>query len=552
MVLIKIGFILLCHEQPSHIEKLLKLPFFRSPDVKLYVHFDANASIYQYRDLALQELSLDNVNVLDDRVVCRWGEYSLVDATLRAIEYGLDDKHFRADYFYLISGSCFPIKPLSSLQKFLLNNPFYDFIEAVDPAIGKWAVGGHELERVRRHYPFNFQKQRLRFEAFTKFQKLLKISRRMPEGFKLRFGSQWFCIRRESAVDVTEYLRQDRIRKFLKHSWIPDEFAIQSAIATVGDEHEISKETLTYYEFRSDGKPLILYDDHERHLLRQPHFFARKRSQRADLLLEAFSQATPTDHRPRSRVSKSMTPTGHFRLHQKLLSGSSAIGNVKSETYNPMDLNRKDYWVVTGTSRDYIRAVMRTIRSWRQHCAYDYLFDKNMLVPAHERSSFEGFSEKDLARRNYNPRSFLYEVVQNNDHNVLFALDPTDIPEVIEHVRRDRRARVIVVEPPVGDLTKRRILRLSDGDIPAFMGFESADIRDGVHAFFAQGHTGLSDVWLADTLPKKASPAQPTLCTIDNLETAMGGVADCVRAACESIKIEDIYSTEHLDLLRKI
>ena len=571
----KVAFIVLCHGPVDGVLELLNLPYFRNDAIKLYVHYDRKSGAKNADRLRKETTSLKNVVVLDQQINCRWGEYSLVEATLLGLEAAVNDSEFVPEFCYLISGSCFPIKPFEALQSYLLANLNKDFIEAVDPQVKQWSVGGYETERLRLYYPFNFQTQRSLFEASGAIQRFLRISRRLPPAINIRFGAQWFCLRRETARLTVAYLRKKGVRRFFKASWIPDESAIQSTVATVRFQHENAGFSLTYYEFNSAGRPITFYDDHVDHLAKQPHFFARKRSHDAQRLIEAFSLRTAKDNGERIRPDRILKPTGQFRLHQKVFASASAIGNRPEEPFNPLIQNRNDYWVVTGTSPAFVRAVLRKVRKWELHCPYDYLFDKDRLVPAHERleleyltgkdsalsahelSKFNGYSQEDTARRNYSPLSFLFEVLQNQDSQVIFALDPTDMPLIVDHIRRDRHAHLIAVDPPFDNLTEKRIFRLTDEEAEGFQDLRGTMLRDAIFSHFEKGHTELLTAWsqlpaVVENKKGEKVPPPPTLCSMTPLAESTGGIADCLKSAVQEINLEDVFSESHLKLISNL
>src|SRR5687768_5537261 len=116
----KIAILLLCHEAPSAVIECLSSPFFASPDLKVYIHYDASRSEQERRALEGGIPAGVQAAFVEDRVRCRWGTQGLVTAAQRALRTSLDDPDFAADYLALISASCTPIRPLSSLQEFLV------------------------------------------------------------------------------------------------------------------------------------------------------------------------------------------------------------------------------------------------------------------------------------------------------------------------------------------------------------------------------------------------------------------------------------------------
>jgi hypothetical protein len=143
---------------------------------------------------------------LDDALHCRWGEYSLVEATLRLMRAALADDAFAPTTCSLRAGSCRPIRPLECLQDFLRERAGVDFIQAHDISRSRWTKDGLEQERFEYYFPFNYATQRHWFERATALQRLLGVRRRLPPGLKPHFGSQWFCLTRATALGVAQAL----------------------------------------------------------------------------------------------------------------------------------------------------------------------------------------------------------------------------------------------------------------------------------------------------------------------------------------------------------
>ena len=59
----------------------------------------------------------ENVTVLPDPVVTSWGGWSLVDATLKLMQFAR--QHFEFDYFQLLSETCMPVRPIEHFEAFL-------------------------------------------------------------------------------------------------------------------------------------------------------------------------------------------------------------------------------------------------------------------------------------------------------------------------------------------------------------------------------------------------------------------------------------------------
>jgi Core-2/I-Branching enzyme len=449
----KIAIVLLCHEAPRQVAKRLAAPFFQSGDVKVYIHYDAQRPLAKLEELKKALPPELQCQVLDDRVKCKWGEYSLVEATHRLMQAALADPGFDATHLVLMSASCVPIRPLSSLQAYLQSRPGIDFIQAQDISQKRWVKDGLEAERYQYYFPFNYITQKSLFERFTALQRDMKIRRKKPEDLTIHFGSQWFCLTRETASEVSEELKQPALKTFFKHSWIPDEFAIQSLVAKVRKPAQIAGFNLTYYEFDERGRPLILDNGHFPHLLRQPFFFARKLAAEAAQLhaeIDEFTSQPETDFSYFEHVgSATIDYQRHLILATTRKNLRSSLGSTKDMWRGPMDSNSRDYYVVHASSRRWLVQVMRAARlgSGSALPLFDLPFDEYRPEWA-EQPGYFGFGAQDRYRRDHDPSAYLFEMVHcHAAQPAAFGLDLRRSGWIRDFVRWDSNATLVNCDP---------------------------------------------------------------------------------------------------------
>lgn len=449
----KIAVLLLCHESPALVAGRLGSPFYNSPDVKVYIHYDGRRDEESLGRLTRALPPQVQVSVLTDRVTCGWGEYSLVEAAHRLMKAALSDPDFEPDYLALISGSCLPIRPLASLQEYLRRRNGIDFIQAVDVSQRSWVRGGLERERYQLYFPFNFQTQRRLFEHATKWQQRWKVQRKMPADLRVHFGSQWFCLTRRTAAAVSERLSEPELHRFFSQSWIPDEFAIQTLVAAVQRPAFIAGHNLTYYEFDDQGRPLVLDNGHLEHLKRQPFFFARKVSPYADELvadIDAYVAQPELDYSYFSRMGHATNDYQRFLARALTVRTARAhVGNIEDTWRGVMDYNRRPYYVLYSASSRFLQQLLQEARGTAHLPIFDYLFDPAQLVPAVETGSWFGLQSGMRARRDHDPGAFLREVVTvDGSQPTAFALDPATPCWARSFVLWDPNATLVCCDPP--------------------------------------------------------------------------------------------------------
>ncbi|NIZ09102.1 DUF5928 domain-containing protein [Pseudooceanicola sp. HF7] len=273
-----IAFILLCHKDPEGIieqaQRLTAVGDYMS------IHFDARAKPAHYQKI--REALKDNPNVTfsHKRAKCGWGEWSLVQATLYAVQTAIRDFP-KATHFYMLSGDCMSIKTAEYAHAFL-DREEVDYIESFDFFDSGWIKTGIKEERlIYRHY-LNERKHKFWFYKFLDWQRRLGLTREIPEDIQVQIGSQWWCLRRRTIEAVLEFCdTRDDVMRFFRTTWIPDETFFQTVVRHLVAEKELRTRTLTFLMFTDYGMPVTFYNDHYDLLLGQDFLFARKISPEA-------------------------------------------------------------------------------------------------------------------------------------------------------------------------------------------------------------------------------------------------------------------------------
>ena len=277
---IHVGFIILAHSRFERVDAVSR--FLLKEGSPVTIHFDRRAD--KNKITALKPLS--DRRIISD-YACRWGDISLIRATLAALRIHLQDNP-DVTHVQLLSESCLPIKPISALKEHLSQYPDYDFINLQKLSEDDWITGGLAYERFAFYHPFNWVSHKTLFDLSVRVQKLLKIQRKIPFGLSLYVGSQWWCLKRSTISYLLTSAVAKRLEQFMRWSWIPDESYFQTLIADYKGNKV--KSNLTLSGFDRNGKPYQFYDDHSELLESVPQFFARKIWKGSDRLYAHFLQ----------------------------------------------------------------------------------------------------------------------------------------------------------------------------------------------------------------------------------------------------------------------
>ncbi|MGR3502004.1 DUF5928 domain-containing protein [Pseudaestuariivita sp.] len=274
----KIAFILLCHKDPEAVIKQAQR--LTAAGDYMAIHFDARASAKAFAEITRTLKDNPRVVFATRREKCGWGEWSLVQATLNAIQAAAE-AFPDASHFFMLSGDCMPIKSAEYIHQFL-DDRACDFIESHDYFESNWIKTGWKEERLIYRHWFNERTQKKAFYAMFEAQKRLGLTRAIPDDIQVMIGSQWWCLRRRTVEAILDFVAERRdVVRFFKTTWIPDETFFQTIVRHLVPATEIENRTLTFLMFSDYGMPVTFYNDHYDLLLSQDYLFARKISPEA-------------------------------------------------------------------------------------------------------------------------------------------------------------------------------------------------------------------------------------------------------------------------------
>ena len=228
----KLAFLILCHTLPDQLNKLLTV--LDHPDCTCFVHVDRKSQI------SSQIIKRDNIIILPDefRVDVGWGTFSQVEASYDLLHYAR--KHADFDYYWLISGQCFPIKPIEEILLHLGSNTGANYINLFPSKNSGLGYANNYDKRNEILFPkFLFGRKivhrimrRLWVETTGGYNRTFRIFKRKSLGStKFYFGSSWWCVTGSFADWVIEYLEKNPdYYHFFGKSSCPDECFYQTLL----------------------------------------------------------------------------------------------------------------------------------------------------------------------------------------------------------------------------------------------------------------------------------------------------------------------------------
>ncbi|MFC7703047.1 DUF5928 domain-containing protein [Plastorhodobacter daqingensis] len=436
----QIAFILLCHKDPEGI--IAQARRLTAAGDYLAIHFDGNASSDDYARLREALDGNPSVTFARRRAKCGWGEWSLVQATLNAVEAAVA-AFPRASHFYMLSGDCMPIKSARYVREFL-DADDVDYIESFDFFKSDWIKTGIKRERlIYRHY-FNERKNKWLFYASMNLQQRLGLERDIPADIEVMIGSQWWCLRRQTIEAILTFIRSRRdVMRFFRTTWIPDETFFQTLVRHLVPDREIRTRTLTFLLFSDYGMPAVFYDDQFDLLISQNYLFARKISPDAKRLKAQLAELY-------------VTPDAQFQISDegrnlyRFLTGRGRVGRRFAPRFweSEASLGReRELMVIVCKKWHVAKRLTERIRQMTDVPALDYLFNED----AAELPDLGGI-QTTLSKRTRHRRALMRMLFDYHGTNrMVICIDPANI-ELLHDFCSDRcTTRIIEIQCSFSD-----------------------------------------------------------------------------------------------------
>jgi hypothetical protein len=437
---VTVGFIMLCHTALERAAQIART--WADQGCPIVLHIDSNAG-----EAAITRLKTDLADLPQVRFVpsrrCEWGTFSLVEATQDAAAVMLAEFP-RVRHVFLASGSCFPLRPVAELEAHLAARPDTDFIESVTTADVGWTIGGLDVERFTLRFPFSWRRHRRLFDAYVRVQRSVGFKRRIPVGLVPHLGSQWWCLTRRTLKAIIDHPRRAEFDRYFRRVWIPDESYFQTLVRLVSDH--VESRSLTLSKFDHLGKPHVFYDDHLPLLRKSDCFVARKAWPHAERLYQAFLDPVKL-----AAVPVTPDPGKIDRLFAKAVErrtrGRPGLFNQSrfplGDTETP--LTAAPYTVLEGFG-----ALFENFDDWLRRVSgvapHGHLFAPDRVGFSGGVTSFSGALSDSASLRDYNPQSFLTNLIWNTrGARQVFRFGPEDTQEIAGFLARDANAQVLAI-----------------------------------------------------------------------------------------------------------
>jgi hypothetical protein len=278
----RIGFAILTHSDPEQMHRLISAltRMFNRPSIAIHHDF-SQCPLDQKR-------FPDNVRFVRSWVKTAWAAPTLIDAMLLAVRT-LYQMPGAPDWFVLLSGACYPIKPAGKIIEDFQSARCDAFIDhtwvrpedSADPEVQL----GLEWHWVK-YIPVPFLPRHVGIEVRRRIRLPHWASKpflpwgQTAEGREIRCyrGSQWFSANWKAAeFMLKDSALQRTLWRYYRHAFLPDEGFFQSLLA---NEPSLvcTNDYKRYIDWQNRGEalPNVLRPDDWPRLMKSPAHFARK------------------------------------------------------------------------------------------------------------------------------------------------------------------------------------------------------------------------------------------------------------------------------------
>ena len=271
----KHAILIMAHNEYRHLKHLVE---YFNHECYVFIHFDKKGTCTE-EEISEAKNWLNVIQVYKKFSV-HWGGFSMLKCELFLLREALVKSD--ADYFHLLSGQDYPIKPLEHFLNHFERNKGHDFVSFVHLPHPQWQ--NNTYSRFTYFYPFDFFKHGIRYskiiDKIKSLQNKFHYKRRIPDQFEhLYGGSQWFSLTRESVSMILDYTSRKRsFLNRLKWTFAPEECYIQTVAKNILPKEKIIRSNMRFirWVFENDNKPSNLGIEHFYLLASSNMLIARK------------------------------------------------------------------------------------------------------------------------------------------------------------------------------------------------------------------------------------------------------------------------------------
>jgi len=277
------AFILQIHKNPSQVNKFIH-QLVAEDQADVYIHIDRRQHSTMKEELTRSK----NIKVLEQSIICEWGDFSQIDTTILLLREVLDSRQ-PYEFVCLRSGQDLLVK--EGFKDFLVENKGKIFMEFFDIT---WKNKGV----VKMNWPKITRKRYTKAHPFRIFRRIIKAlydkgitlfpnTHYWPKEYDFYRGSQWFTIPIEVARYMIDFLEENKwYYNYFKDTYTPDEWFFHTLLMNSPYKSAIIKNNLLYLRMgerlNERNSPVYLMEEDIPLIERSGKFFARKFDETVD------------------------------------------------------------------------------------------------------------------------------------------------------------------------------------------------------------------------------------------------------------------------------
>ena len=265
----RLAIAMLVHTHPAQFERLVHRLRPTVDEVVIHVNTVAEDVCQEGRRRLAND---DHVHFIDERYRVRWGQYSLVQASLACL------RHLRTlgrfDRVLLMSGQDYPVRPMHEIRAFFEEHPDQQFMEMFRLDQSNWFEtqgGPYAPMRRIRNWHF-FYRSRIHWDVPIP-------GRRLPAGLLPHGGSFWWSLTGDCVDHVLDTLdRQPAIERYFRRTFLPDETFYQTIVGSSPFADAVDQDFRRYVDWTNPNPtpPRILVMEDFDKVAASTALFARK------------------------------------------------------------------------------------------------------------------------------------------------------------------------------------------------------------------------------------------------------------------------------------
>lgn len=248
----KIAYLMLVHKNPRLLMRAIAT--LSTEDCAFFIHVDRKSDIREFSGIVGK-----NVFFIEPRIPAFWGEFTLVEATLRLIERALNSSA-NYDYCVLLLGSDYPLRSGRYIQEFLKKHQGAEFMSSV-----KIPAPGYPLSKINKlRYPSDKPVRRFVSRALAKVGFAHRDHRKHLGKLEVYAGDQSWTLSRDACQYIMEFVqRNPYVAEYFRNTFTSDEMFFHTILGN-SPFHPRARRSLLFRDWPIENThhPMLLNEAH--------------------------------------------------------------------------------------------------------------------------------------------------------------------------------------------------------------------------------------------------------------------------------------------------